>query len=406
MARTYPALARPAFAGFIFGQTLSNLGTWFQLIAQSLLILDIAGSGKALGITASLQFLPMLLVTPYAGIIVDRVQARQVLIVSNLVASAVAFALWAVTAAGVVTEHWVWLLAPIFGLSQTFDRPASGALLAELVSPAERTSANALSSVVNSSGRMIGPAIAGVLYAAYGPAICFLLNGISYAFVVVPLLRIRRDRMTVRPRREELGAIAQLVAGIRYVAHRPALRAPMVWTAIIGLLAFNFFSVVPAFLRFEYGQGGTGIGIAEAVNAGAAVLAGLWIARRPQRPSRRYIAGTSLAFSIGLGGLAVMPTFGWFLAWSPVFGVAFMYWLTAVTNTLQTETEPAFIGRVMSLFALGVFGTTPVGSLITGWMIDHWSARHALALGLVGTIPAALWLWFVSVPTSQDPAPR
>ena len=386
----YPALRRPAFARDITAQTLSGFGTWFQLIAQSLLVLDLTRSGRALGLMAAAQFLPTTLLSPYAGVIGDRLQARRVMLAVNVWACGVAIAFWALTAAGVVNRVWIWVLAGLFGLGTTFERAVQGALLAELVPAEGRANASALANVSNSSGRLVGPAVAGLLYAWRGPAICFLLNAFSYLIVIVALARIRPSELLDRPRKDTGGALSELRSGIAYVRRTPALQAPLVWNAIVGVFAFNFFSVMPAMITFVYDSGATALGVTEALNAGAAVVGGLWIARRIE-PSRHRLMLSSWGFAIGLAGSAVMPNLFTYFLWMPLFGLSFIYWITAMSALLQVETEPAYLGRVMSLYSLGVFGSTPIGSTIAGWMIDAWSARAAMGMGAVSMLAMAVW---------------
>lgn len=393
LVRTNPALAHRDFARYLLAQTVSGFGTWFQTIAQVLLVLDLTDSGTALGVATALQYLPMLVLTLYAGLIVDRVGARAVLLVTSIASGLLALGLGIITAAGAVSVGWIWVFSGALGVAIAFDRPATGAVLGELVPLEHRSNANALNSVQMASGRLVGPAAAAVLYAAFGPEVCFLLNAASYLVVIWALSTIgtsSRRVTSAEPQRVR----DDLRDGLRYVRVNPHIRAPLVTTALIGLLAFNFLTVMPAMVRFVYDAGPTALGIAEALNAGAAVIGGLWLAPRLGSPDRHSLAVANVVFTVGIVVPAVMPWLWAFYLWMPVFGMCFIFWQTRITSALQHHSAPAYLGRVMSLYTLAIFGTTPFGALIAGALIDHVSTRAAFGMGALSTTAAALWLWF------------
>jgi MFS family permease len=394
VVRAYPALARPAFARYLVGQACSGFGTWFQIVAQSLLLIDLTRSGRSLAIATALQFIPVLVLSPYAGVVLDRIEARRVLLVTATAASVLACGLGALVAFGHVTVHGVWVFALGLGFVQTFDRPAQNAMLAELVPLEHRPNATALANIQTASGRLVGPAVGGLLYAAFGAAPCFFLNALSFGIIIVALLKIPVGERLARPLTRSRSALAELRAGLAYVRATPRVRRPLVCATAVGLLAFNFLVVMPAMVTFVFHAGGRAFGICEALNAGASVIGGLVLAPRMKTPTQRLLAVAMALFAVGLTGLAAMPTLLWWAAWMPVFGLCFIVYQTSMMSLLQSRCEPAFLGRVMSLYSLAVFGTTPFGALLAGWLIDNVSARAAMAMGLVATIPCAAWLWF------------
>ncbi len=248
----------------------------------------------------------------------------------------------------------------------------------------------------NASGRLVGPAVAGVLYAGVGPASCFLLNAASYLIILVALVRIRPSELIARPRKLATGALSELRAGLAYVRRAPAVRAPLVCAAAMGVMTFNFLTVIPAMITFTFHAGGRAFGLCEALNAGAAVLGGLWIAPRLGNPTRRHLALGCGLFTVAMLGNALMPTLVWFAIWMPIFGVCFIIFQSTITALLQTRSEPAYLGRVMSLYTLGIFGTTPLGAIGTGWLIDQYSPRVAMGVGAIATLGSGLWLWLVT----------
>ena len=403
----YPALHRPAFARYFAGQVLSGFGTWFQIIAQTLLILDLTASGTALGIAAALQFLPVLLLSPYAGVVADRYEARRILLFTNVAAALLALTLAIVAATHHATARWVWAMALGLGVVQAFDRPMQGAILAELVPPESRSNAVGLMSVQNASGRMVGPALAGILYARFGAAVCFFLNAASFLIIITALLTTRPDERIARVRKANTRAMAELRAGIAYVRATPALRGPLVCTFVVGAFAFNFLTM-PALVTFTFHGDSRAFGICETLNAGAAVLGGLVIAPRLGRPTRHHLALAMGGMTVALAGNSVMPTLLTFALWMPVLGVLFILFQTTLQATLQSHASPAYLGRVMSLYTLGVFGTTPIGAPITGWLIDHVSPRAAMGMGAIATAGCGLWLWLATphaIATTHEFAP-
>jgi MFS family permease len=379
------ALAVRNFRLYFVGQVLSNVGTWFQMLAQGLLVLKLTGSAAALGAVTALQNLPLLLFGAWAGVVIDRVNVRRLLIITSALAGVQALVLGIVTGTGHVTVWWVMALAFPLGLVQMFDRPGGQAFLPQIVERELIPSAVAFNSVILSSGRLAGPAIAGLVYAWKGPATCFYVNAISYAVISIALLLIRRRELI--PRHAQPRASGQLRDGLRFVWRSPLHRDTLIANAVIGCLAFNFPTVYASMVTFVFHAGGSAFGAAESTNAAFAVLGGLVLARRLRAPTGRtfVIACFALGATLTANGLA--PNLAAFIACMPFFGLAAVSYQTVAQSLLQQNTPNELIGRVMALFNLGTQGTTPIGALITGWVTDTVSARASLGLGA-----ASLWI--------------
>jgi MFS family permease len=378
------------FRLFFIGQVVSNIGTWFQSIAQALLVIDLTGSGKALGTVAALQFTPMLLLGMYGGVLADRWKPRTLLLTTAGLAALCAAVLALVTATHHVTVFWVWGLALGLGCVQALDRPTAQAFLYEMTGPEDLPKAVGLYSTTQSSARMVGPALGGAAYAMFGGATCFAINAASFLFVIVALLRMRSQELWPRQiQRHDVRE--QMRAGLRYAFRSRALRAPILSNFLIGCLAFNFMTVIAAMISFEFHAGSSALGAAHALNAVGAVLGGLWLASVP-RPSRFHLALACLAMAVTILVSALSPNLAFFLLWSPIFGFSVGAYQTTLQSSVQGATEPAMMGRVASLLALGSVGTTPIGSMIVGFLIDAWSARAALTLGAVACLAAGTML--------------
>ncbi|MCU1367150.1 MAG: putative transporter [Ilumatobacteraceae bacterium] len=387
---------RPSAAGipnvrrFLVGQGISNIGTFFQVVAQSLLVLDLTHSGFALGATMSLQFLPVLVLGPSAGVLIDRIRIPRLLTFTAILAGIEALALGVLTTTGHINLAWILGLSLLLGVAQVGDRAAGQAFLVELVPRDRLASAVAFSSVANSVGRLGGPALAASLYAWHGPAICFYCNAGSYVAVVISLLLLRKRDLL--PRTPQPRVPGQLRAGIRYAWGDPTLRRILLSNAIIGAFTFNFAAFYSSLVRLTFHAGAASFGLAESLNAITAVSIGFLLARWLHRPTLRLFALASVLLGLSLIYSAAAPTLTLFLIGMPFFGVVVVGYQTVAQSLLQQHTPNEMQGRIMSLFVLGMIGTTPVGGLLTGWVTDAVSPRASLALGGIAPIGCALWV--------------
>lgn len=403
------AIARSAFTVrnvrlYLAGQSLSNIGTFFQVVALSLFVLHLTGSGFALGATLSLGAVPFLVLGPWAGTVIDRLQIRRLLMVTSTLAGIEALALGILISAGLISLSWILVLTLLLGCVQIFDRPASQAFLNELVPREQLPSAVALASAAQSVGRLGGPAIAALVYASLGPAWCFYVNGASYLAVVVALAFLRHSEMLPHPARSH--ASGQFREGLRFVWCSSLHRSVLLANALIGCLAFNFALFYSSIVTKDFHAGSLAFGIAESLNAITAVLGGLLLTRSPRTPTRRSFAIACFALGLSLAWSAASPTLGIFFAGMLYFGAAVVYYSTVSQSLIQQNTPPALIGRVMSFFTLGIMGTTPVGGLISGLVIDVFDPRAALGLGAASLFVCgatmALLLWRGSTAAESD----
>jgi MFS family permease len=379
------------FRLYFFGQITSNIGTWFQSITQAMLIMELTGSGKALGVLSALQFTPMLILGMYGGVMADRLKPRTLLSITAALAAVFALTLAVVTAMQAITVWWVWSLAFCLGCVQAFDRPMAQAFLYEMVGPDQLTSAVALNSITQSCARMIGPALGGLAYAAFGSAVCFTINGLSFFFVIASLLFMRNSELWQRAK-ERHSAVTQLREGLRYVWQNPNLCTPLIANALIGCLAFNFMILLAAMTRFVYQGDANALGMAHGLNAVGAVLGSLLIARI-RTPTRKHLTIACFTMAFAIAVYAAVPTLILFLIWAPFFGFCIGAYQTTMQTSVQRATEPRMMGRVASLLTLGHMGTTPIGGLLIGWLIDVWSPRAAMALGAIASLTGGAIVW-------------
>ena len=384
------ALGVPNVRRFLVGQGISNIGTFFQVVAQSLLVLDLTKSGFALGATMGVQFVPILVLGPYAGVLIDRVRIPRLLIITAICAGLEALALGVLSSTGHINIAWILGLSFVLGIVQVGDRAGGQAFLSELVPRRQIPSAVGLSSVAQSVGRLGGPALAAFLYAWHGAAICFYCNAGSYAAVVISLLMLRTRELV--PRTPQPRVPGQLREGIRFAWSSPVLRNVLIVNAFVGALTFNFPAFYSSLVRLTFHASPSAFGIAESLNAITAVGGGVVLARSFRHPTIRLLAIASSLLGLSLLYSASAPNLTAFLAGMPVFGIVVVGYMTIAQSLLQQHTPLAMQGRVMSLFALGSMGTTPIGGLITGWVTDAVSPRASLALGGITPIACAAFL--------------
>jgi MFS family permease len=374
---------------YLCGKGLSNIGAFSQMVALSLLVLDVTGSALALGATLSVQALPYILLSPWAGPLLDRVPLRRLLPVTAVVGALQAATLMGLALTDGITVPWVIVLAFVLGCVQVFERPAVQAFLGELVPPEAIPRAVSLASAVQAFGRLGGPALAAVLYAWQGPAPVFAVNAALYLLMIVTLLLLRTDAMYPRERRH--GSQTRLIVAVRYAMQVPALWPVLLGNAVVGLFAFNFGNFFATMSTLTFEQPSL-FGIAESLNAVTAVLAGVLLARYLRTPTMRTVGIACALLGGTLAWVAIAPTPLLFLASMPFFGFAVVAYGAMAQSLVQQLAPREMVGRMMSLYTLGSMGTTPIGGLIVGLVSDVASPRVAVGLGAASAILVGLAL--------------
>jgi MFS family permease len=287
-ARTFRSLQNRNYRLFFAGQLVSLVGTAMQVVAQSWLVLTLTNSGVALGVTAALQFVPMLVLGIWGGVVADRFDKRRVLIATQVAAGLLALVLWLLVVTGAVALWMVYVLAFLLGLVTVVDLPTRHAFVIEMVGDDEVPNAVGLNSAVFNTGRLVGPAVAGVLIAGVGVASCFLINAISYVPVIAGLVAMRSEELfREAPVAAGPGPVR---AGLRYVWSTPQLRSTILLVAVIGAFGLNFVVILPLLARFTLGGGPRLYGALSSAMALGSVVGALVIAGRG-RPTRRLLLG-------------------------------------------------------------------------------------------------------------------
>jgi len=383
----FASLSNPNYRRFITGQAVSLAGTWMQTIAQSWLVLELTSSPTAVGAVVAAQTLPMLLAGPYAGVVADRVDKRRLMIALQSTMGVLALVLGLLVVTGLVQLWHVFVLALLLGLATCFENPVRQTFVLDMVGPEHLRNAVSLNSVLANAARAIGPAIAGLVIAAGGIGVCFLINAATFVAVVVSLLRL--DTSALSPSVPTPRAPGQLREGLRYVAAEPLIAVPLVMMALVGCLAYEFQVVLPVLAQDTFGGDARAYGFLTAAMGAGAVVGGLFVAARG-RVGLRALAFASLAFGAAMTLVALAPNLTVALAGMMLVGATSVAFLSMGNSTLQLAAAPTMRGRVMALWAVAFLGSTPIGGPIAGAVSQAWGGRAGLALGAASCLLAAL----------------
>jgi MFS family permease len=384
--RTFSSLDTPNYRRFFIGQSVSLTGTWMQSVAQAWLVLELTHSATWLGLCVALQFLPVLLLGPYGGVVVDRVDKRRLLVATQAAAAGQALLLAGLTISGTVTLAWVLVLSLALGLVNVFDNPGRQAFVRELVRGDQVRNAVSLNSVLVNVARAVGPALAGILIATVGVGQCFLVNAVS--FVAVIAAYVTMDARQLNPAEPIARAPRQVRDGLRYVGRTPQLLIPLLMMALVGTLTYEFQVVLPAFAVQTFHGGARSYGLITAAMGVGAVAGGLASASRHATGTAPLVVA-SAAFGVADLLVALTPTVGLAALALVATGAASVWFLSIGNATLQMESAPEMRGRVMALWAVAFLGSTPIGGPIVGWVAEHVGARWALGLGAAAALGAA-----------------
>ena len=383
----FAALAVPNFRRYVSGQALSLVGTWVETVAQALLVLQLTHSGTILGLTTAARYAPILILSPYAGLLVDRYAKRHVLLATQAGLGLVSAALGVSVLTGGVRLWQVVVLALLFGTLSAVDNPARQAFVQEVVGRDLVRDAVTLNSTMVNVARVIGPTVAAVLAATIGIGWCFIVNAVSFGFVIASLLSLDIARLhPVPPAGRSRG---QLRAGLRYAAAVPDIARPLLMMALVGTFTFEFETSLPLLAEKTFHGGATTYSwLIGALGAGA--VAGGLVAARSGRTGVARLTWAAVFYAIAVGLVAAAPAWPAAVAACVLAGVATITFLTTGNATVQLAAEPEYRGRVTALWSMALVGSTAIGAPVIGGLSDLAGPRYALALGAVACLAAVV----------------
>jgi MFS family permease len=385
--QTFAALENRNYRRYFTGQAVSLVGTWMQSVAQSWLVLQLTHSGTALGLVVALQTLPVLVLGPYGGVVADRVDKRRLMIALQSVMGLLALVLGLLTVTGAVTLAEVYVLAFLLGLNNCFENPARQSFVLEMVGRDHLRNAVTLNSTLVNAARAVGPAVAGLVIAAGGTGVCFLLNAASFVAVVTSLVRLDVSALQPSPpARREPG---QLRSGLAYVRRDRELGVPLLMMALVGCLAYEFQVTLPVVASSTFAGNSSTYGFMTAAMGVGAVAGGLWVAGRG-RTGARALVTSAVVFGVLIALAALAPVLWLELVALAGVGAASVGFMSSGNSTLQLGADPSMRGRVMALWAVAFLGSTPIGGPIAGAVAEHLGGRAGLLLGATACFAAAL----------------
>nr|WP_246279663.1 MFS transporter [Psychromicrobium silvestre] len=372
---------------WVTGALVSNIGTWMQRVAQDWLVLTVLThqSGTAVGITTGLQFLPILVLGPWAGLLGDRYSKRKLLLMTQSAMGFCALVLGLLVVTNTVQLWHVYLLALLLGVGSAIDAPPRQAFVSEVVEAGDVPNAVALNATSFNLARLAGPGLAGLLIAWIGTGPAFLINAASFAGVIISLAKMRVNELhpTARAPRGK----GQIREGLHYIGQRPDLMMIMVLVGLVATLTMNFQITNALMATSVFGLGPGEYGLLGTVMAVGTLSATLLAARR-KGVRMAYVVGGALAtgFFTIIGAMA--PSYWLFaLALIPI-GLSAMTFLNVCNTTVQLTTDPIMRGRVLAVYMVVVQGGTPIGAPLVGWIGTLFGPRWSLIAGGVAALLA------------------
>jgi MFS family permease len=383
VGRTFSSLAIPNYRRYFAGQVVSISGNWMQTVAEMWLIVQLTGSGVSVGLVAGLQFLPVLLLGAWGGLLADRVDRRRLLMVTQALMALPAFTLWVLYTQGEATEWLVFALVLVRGTVNAFDNPARQSFVAELVGADRVVNAVSLNSVVVHTARIAGPAAAGAIIAAFGVGPCFLINTISFAAMLVALRGM--NPAALEPAHHAGREPGQLRSALAYVRATPELLIPLAMMTVIGTFSYNFQVLLPLLARFTW-HGNAATYAALTVAMGVGSVSGALVSGARSRVTPRLLVGAAIAFGVIELAVAAAPVLPLQVLLLVALGTVSVTFAASVNSSLQLAVEPALRGRVMALYSVVFLGSTPIGAPLVGWLAEIQGPRSGLVLGAVAAL--------------------
>ncbi len=372
--------------------TISNIGSWAQRIAQDWLVLELTNNnGTYLGLVTAVQFAPVLFFSLHGGKLADRFNKRKVLILTNIMGGAASLGLGVLVITDLIALWHVFALAAVLGISTAIDAPVRQAFTTEVVGQSDLPNAVSLNSANFNAGRLVGPAVSGGLIAAFGTGPSFIINGLSYFFVIGALLNLNEKAFFHLDRQKSDGNIRE---GIAYAKARPDVYVVMLMVFFLATFGLNFQIFNALMATQEFGLGPASFGLMGTFIAIGSLTGAIGSARLERFRNTKFVIKGGILFSISIMVFAVIPSYNLYLVWLPICGFVALTTLVSANSIVQTSTDPAIRGRVMGIYLLIFMGGTPFGSPLIGATADLIGIRPTIAICGGISLFASLIIWF------------
>ncbi|GAC1350653.1 MAG: MFS transporter [Ktedonobacteraceae bacterium] len=398
--RAFASLRQHNFRLFWFGQMISLIGTWMQIIGQAWLVLELTHSAWQLGLVGALQFLPVLLFSIFGGVFADRWPKRRVLLLTQSAAMIQALLLWILLATGTVQLWHIYVLAMLLGLTNSLDMPTRQAFVIEMVGREDLPNAVALNSSLFNLARIVGPGLGGIIIAASSVSMLFLLNALSFLAVIVGLALINHHELHVQALQntnvgERQKTWQSLREGVAYVWKTPTVLLVILVVGLVLLFGSNFNVFLPLFATDVLRVGASGFGFLSAAIGVGSLISALWLAWSNQKPTIHRVLISTLVFGVLEAIFAVSHIYLLSLVLIASVGFAETTFAAWTITMLQMVAPDHLRGRVMSVYILFFDGSVPLGYLLVGWLSGAYGASIALLIcALLSLMVAgAGWMW-------------
>lgn len=393
MKRTFFSLKYYNYRVWFFTAIVANTGTWMQRVAQDWLVLTelTDNDGFAVGVTTALQFLPLLFVTPYAGVLADRYDKRKIMYVTQSLMGLLAAGLGVLVLTDRATVEIVYIFAFLLGTVAAFDTPPRQVFVSELVEPKHLTNAIGLNSASFNSARLIGPAAAGLLIALVGTGWVFIINGVSFGATLLGLMLMKSAKFyPVKHQPRNKGQIRQAAS---YVRHRTDIMVIMVVAGVVSCLGLNFQLTSATMASEVFGKDAGEYGLLGSI-MGIGSLTGALMAARRGEARVRLVVIAAFGFGIAAGVNALMPTYWTYAISCILVGYFTLTLLTSANMAIQTSVDPMMRGRIMALYQVVLMGSTPLGAPVVGWISANIHPRWGIGVGAIAAILVSIGALF------------
>lgn len=376
---------------FFTGQSVSLIGTWMQRIAMPWLVYHMTGSALLLGVVGFAGQIPTLILSPVAGVLTDRWSRYKVLLITQIVSLLQASVLAWLCLAGVIQIWEIVALSVIMGCINAFDVPARHSFVIDMVENKEDLgNAIALNSLMFNGARLIGPSIAGVMLASTSEGVCFLLNAISYIFVIISLMRMRLHITQIHKKAERI--LIELGEGLRYTFGFAPIKHLLILLSISSLMGMSYSVLMPVFAKEVLHGGSHTYGFLMGAAGFGALMGALFLAsRKSVLKLGRIVPASAILFGSALLGLSFSRLFPISLVLMIFIGLGMMMQTAASNTILQTITDDDKRGRVMGFYSMSIMGTAPFGSLIAGGLAKLIGTPWTIFIGGFITIIGAFF---------------
>lgn len=389
----FPAFKSRNYRLYFTGQLVSLIGTWLQVVAEGWLVLTLTNSPFLIAMVAVCASLPTLIFALFGGVIIDRFSTKKILIVTQSAAMILAFVYGMLTVFHLINIYEIMSLAFLLGIVTALDMPARQAIAVDLVKREELSSAITLNGAIFNGSRVIGPGIAGILIAIFGPGGAFLLNAVSYipGIITTAMIKITEHKKT-----EHAHPIREIQEGLSYTFSHPTIRSLIALTAVISVFGWSYATVLPYIVKNMLHSDAAGLGYLYSVT-GLGALASIFVISlygKKLSPTKLIVIGSSV-FAISLFGFTFTTNMVTAMLFLFLTGVGLLTTFATVNTTIQHAVDDKLRGRVMSIYILAFLGLFPVGNFQIGWMSDHFGPENAIRFGVIIVFGAAI-LYYLS----------